>query len=126
MPASKRVEVQGKITLIYDPNYRTPIDMLKVWLDKTPFKSTNAHLKKDTFYAIIHAVMALKAAEIDTLCGDNGHLNDKLSLTLCKYLFKAFEIISNKDQGKFYQLLICFYSAHISRAEWLALAESTA
>mgnify|MGYP002850438113 CR=1 FL=1 len=70
---------------------------MKVWLDNTPFKSNNSQIKKDTFYAIINAVMALKQNEIDNLCGDGGLLNDKLSLTLSKYIFKSFDIISNKD-----------------------------
>ena len=69
-----------------------------MWLDKTPFKSNNAKLKRDTLFAIMTAVMALKAPEIDGLCGEKGHLNDKLSMTLSKYLFKAFEMIGQRDQ----------------------------
>ena len=69
-----------------------------MWLDKTPFKSNNVQIKKDTFYAIVNAVMALKGPDVDSLCGDKGHLSDKLSLTLCKYLFKAFEMMSKNDQ----------------------------
>tara|TARA_B110000285_G_C14830155_1_gene470483 strand:+ start:305 stop:568 length:264 start_codon:yes stop_codon:yes gene_type:complete len=85
--------------------------MLKVWLDKTPFKSTNTQVKTDTFYAIINAVMALKPADLDKICGDGGVLNDKLALTLSKYLFKAFDLIAYKDQSKFFimKLLILFF-----------------
>ena len=75
--------------------------MLKVWLDKTPFKSTNIQVKTDTFYAVINAVMQLKPADLDGLCGDGGVLNDKLALTLSKYMFKAFDLIAHKDQSKY-------------------------
>ena len=50
----------------------TPTEQLKVWLDKTPFKSTNTQLKKDTFFTVINQVMALKQVDIDNLCGDDG------------------------------------------------------
>ena len=73
---------------------------MKVWLDKTPFKSTNTEVKTDTFYAIIAAVMQLKPADLDKLCGDGGVLNDKLALTLSKYMFKAFDLIAFRDQSK--------------------------
>ena len=76
--------------------------MLKVWLDKTPFKSSNTQLKSDTFYAIINAVMQLKPADLDGLCGDGGVLNDKLALTLSKYMFKAFDMIAFKDATKYF------------------------
>ena len=78
----------------------TAIDQLKVWLDNTPFKSNNTNMKKETFFAIITAVMALKPADIDSLCGPGGSLNDKMALTLCKYLFKGFEFIGNNDKRK--------------------------
>ena len=45
------------------------IDQLKVWLDNTPFKSNNSTMKRETFIAIITAVMALKQADIDGICG---------------------------------------------------------
>ena len=38
--------------------------------------------------------MQLKGPDLDKLCGDGGNLNDKLALTLTKYLFKAFEMIA--------------------------------
>ena len=54
--------------------------------------------------------MALKPADLDKICGDGGALNDKLALTLSKYLFKAFDLIAYKDQSKFsnIKLLILF------------------
>ena len=76
---------------------RSPIDQLKVWLDKAPFKSTNAQIKRDTYIAILTATMALQKGDIDKLCGDGGSLDPKCAFTLTKYLFKAFEQISNKD-----------------------------
>ena len=78
----------------------SPVDQLKVWLDNTPFKSNNVQMKKDTFLAIVTAVMALKQTDIDGLCGPGGSLNDKMALTLCKYLFKAFEFIGQNDKCK--------------------------
>ena len=92
---------------------RAPVDQLKVWLDKTPFKSTNAQIKKDTFYAIINAAMALKQADLDKLCGDSGALNDKLAITFSKYLFKAFELIGNNDQRKYISFMVFIIFAHI-------------
>ena len=44
--------------------------------------------------------MALKQADIDSLCGDGGQLSDKLAITLSKYLFKAFDFISKDDKCK--------------------------
>mmetsp|Transcript_2090 Transcript_2090/g.3144 ORF Transcript_2090/g.3144 Transcript_2090/m.3144 type:complete len:82 (-) Transcript_2090:23-268(-) len=41
--------------------------------------------------------MALKQDAIDSLCGQGGQLNDKEAFTLVKYLFKAFELIQEKD-----------------------------
>ena len=41
--------------------------------------------------------MQLKGPDLDKLCGDSGNLNDKLALTLTKYLFKAFEMIALKE-----------------------------
>ena len=76
------------------------MDQLKVWLDKTPFKSKNSQIKKETFYAIMNAVMALKEPDINNLCGDGGQLSDKLAMTLSKYIFKAFEVLSDKDKRK--------------------------
>ena len=81
----------------------SPVDQLKVWLDNTPFKSNNSAMKRDTFIAIITAVMALKQADIDAICGQGGSLNDKMALTLCKYLFKAFEFIGQNDKCKYNQ-----------------------
>ena len=54
--------------------------------------------------------MALKPADLDKICGDGGALNEKLALTLSKYLFKAFDLIAYKDQSKFsnIKLLILF------------------
>lgn len=74
------------------------VDQLKVWLEKTPFKSSNATIKQETFYAVINAIMGLKPADLDTLVGEKGKLNDKLSATLSKYIFKAFELIANNDR----------------------------
>ena len=71
-----------------------------MWLEQTPFKSTNQTLKKDTFLAIINAIMGLKQADIDSICGDGGALNDKLAVTLSKYIFKAFELIAKDDKRK--------------------------
>ena len=79
----------------------SPVDQLKVWLDNTPFKSNNSAMKRETFIAIITAVMALKQADIDGICGQGGALNDKMALTLCKYLFKAFEFIGQNDKCKY-------------------------
>ena len=42
--------------------------------------------------------MALKQEEINTLCGDGGALNDKLAFALSKYIFKAFDLISQNDK----------------------------
>ena len=39
--------------------------------------------------------MALKQKDIDGMC---GQLNDKLVLTLSKYLFKSFEMIAAADK----------------------------
>ena len=39
--------------------------------------------------------MALKSTELDTMCTE---LNDKLILTLSKYLFKTFELIAANDK----------------------------
>ena len=33
--------------------------------------------------------------------GDGSGLNDKLILTLSKYIFKAFEVISKGDESKY-------------------------
>merc|ERR1711865_416950 len=74
------------------------IDKLIVWLDNTPFKSNAVSMKRDTFFAIISAVMELKAPDLENLCGSGGKLNDKLALTLSKYLFKAFDLIGKRDQ----------------------------
>ena len=45
--------------------------------------------------------MELKAPDLDNLCGSGGKLNDKLALTLSKYLFKAFDLIGKRDQRKY-------------------------
>ena len=67
-----------------------------MWLDNTPFKSNDVVLKRETFFAIINSVMALKVADLDNLYDYSGSkgLNDKLILTLSKYLFKAHELIA--------------------------------
>ena len=72
-----------------------------MWLDNTPFKSNAVSMKRDTFFAIISAVMELKAPDLENLCGSGGKLNDKLALTLSKYLFKAFDLIGKRDQRKY-------------------------
>ena len=84
---------------------RSAVDKLKVWLDKSPFKSQNTDLKKETFYAILNAVMGLKDADLSNLCGDKGSLNDKLGFALTKYLFAAMELIAKKDKRKYQSLL---------------------
>ena len=53
----------------------------------------------DTFYAIIQLIMALTPQEIDGICGDGGLLNDKLALTLSKYVFKAYDLIQDKEKS---------------------------
>ena len=63
---------------------------MKVWLDNTPFKSNNTQLKRETLLAIVTAVMAIKISDMEALC---SQLNDKLIITLTKYIFKAFELI---------------------------------
>ena len=75
----------------------SPIEQLQVWLDKTPFKSENTQLKRETFFTIMNALMALKANDLDSLCGEKGQLNDRLALTLSKYIFKAFDLIAKND-----------------------------
>jgi len=104
----------------------SPIDQLKVWLDKTPFKSENAKLKRDTFNTIIAAVMALKSSDLDSLCGDKGQLNDRLALTLSKYIFKAFDLIAKNDQCKFFYFCLLFYRTYFSRAKWTTFTKSSA
>ena len=77
------------------------VDQLKVWLDNTPFKSTNTELKRQTLFAIMSLVANLKSAEIDTLCGaagQDGLLNTKQAFTLCKYIFQGFTLIQSKDK----------------------------
>ena len=101
---AKQAEVEKQVDADFAEKQQkgkgSPIEQLKVWLDKTPFKSENAKLKRDTFFTIIHAIMALKANDLDGLCGENGQLNDKLALTLSKYIFKAFDMIAKNDQCK--------------------------
>ena len=79
---------------------RSPVDQLKVWLDNTPFKSNNTKLKRETLFAIMNSLMALKQDDIDKLCGPGGKLDDKLAFTLGKYIFEAYKLIQAKDQRK--------------------------
>ena len=80
---------------------RGPIDLLKVWLDNTPFKSQDSALKKQTLLEILGSVQKLKEDEINNaLLADGSGLNDKLAITLSKYIFKGFELIANADAGK--------------------------
>ena len=72
----------------------SPIDQLKIWLDNTPFKSQNVQLKRDTLFHILTCIQALKANDVDEMC---KQLNDKLILTLSKYIFKTFELITYGD-----------------------------
>ena len=78
-----------------DGSKGTTIDKLKVWLDNTPFKSNNTQLKRDTLVAIMTNIMALKANEIENICGHDAGalLNVRQAFTLCKYIFKGFELI---------------------------------
>ena len=78
----------------------SPLDQLKVWLDNTPFKSQNSQLKMDTFLTIMQLIMSLNQQMVDGLCGKGGALNEKQALTLGKYCFKAFDLISDQDQAK--------------------------
>ena len=86
--------------ILYLLLFRSAVDQLKVWLDKTPFKSSNANLKNETFYGVLNAVMQLKAGDIDSICGPKGSLSDKLAMSLSKYLFKAMELIGQQDKRK--------------------------
>ena len=111
----KNKEKQDALEKECDANFATkkaakgsPVEQLKVWLDNTPFKSNNTQMKRDTFFAIITQVMALKQPDIDNLCGPGGSLNDKTAISLCKYLFKAFELIGNKDDSKFLHFFYIF------------------
>ena len=54
----------------------------------------------------MNAVMALKEPDINNLCGEGGQLSDKLAMTLSKYIFKAFEVLSDKDKRKFRSTLV--------------------
>ena len=47
--------------------------------------------------------MQLKAGDLDNIyagSGDGTGLNDKLILTLSKYIFEAFKLIQNRDTSK--------------------------
>ena len=67
--------------------------------------------------------MALKPADLDKICGDGGALNDKLALTLSKYLFKAFDLIAYKDQSKFFHYeiinLVFYFRTSCNCYKWL-------
>ena len=54
----------------------------------------------DTFLAIMQLIIALDQKQVDAVCGDGGALSDKQALTMSKYIFKAFELISDSDQAK--------------------------
>ena len=50
-------------------------------------------MKRETFNAVMAAVMELKATELDKV----KELQDKQILNLSKYLFAAFGLIADKD-----------------------------
>ena len=55
-------------------------------------------LQLETFYAILNALGQLKPENIDKLASQG--LDAKQAISLAKYIFKAFEMIEQKDSSK--------------------------
>ena len=66
-------------------------------------------MKRDTFDHIVACIMQLKDAELTNLC--ESLKDPKLILTLSKYVFKAFELIHEKDASK-YKMINFIYSTN--------------
>ena len=69
-----------------------------MWLDNPPFKSKNLELKKKSFIAIMKNLSEMKPDVIDNKMPTE--LDAKRITTLLKYIFKGYDMLDKKDQGK--------------------------
>lgn len=60
--------------------------------------SKNIALKEETYYKIVEALSKLSTGDLDKI--NSPELDQRKSMTLGKYVLKAFEMLSNQEQSK--------------------------
>merc|ERR1712032_39500 len=75
-------------------NAAAGVDKLKAWLDKPPYKSTNADVKKNTYMGVLNALRDISDADME---GMYSKLDIKEAAVLNKYFNLAYYYLNKQD-----------------------------